>query len=73
MYATEADGNVEGEGGGYLYFIVIVSRPNASRRCLSQRNEIVDQQNFISSHVHTSPRSVYNRAASLIASLIPPS
>ena len=38
-----ADGNVEGEGGGYLYlyFIVIVSRLNASRRCLSQRTKLL--------------------------------
>jgi hypothetical protein len=53
-----ADGSVEGEDGGYLYFIVIVSRLNASRRCLGQRNENVDQQNFILAHVRASPAHI---------------
>ena len=66
-----ADGSVETVSGRYLYFIVFVSRLDASRRCLGQQNEIVDQQNFIwLTCVHLA--LVYKRAAAVnIASLVP--
>jgi hypothetical protein len=68
-----ADGNVEAVDGRYLYFIVFVSRLVASRRCLGQQNEIVDQRNFILGSRECISRFLYNSAAPVnIASLIPP-
>ena len=67
-----ADGNVKAVDGRYLYFIVFVSRLVASRRCLVQQNEIVDQRNFIWGSRACIPRFLYNRAAPVnIPSLIP--